>query len=480
MDKVISVVQQLKKPERSQADEKPSDENQEAIEFDNDPLNYVNNSRGKRQQITYEERKILEKMNGTYTHSVVSGKHVLLRTVYNPVEGESISFEPKEQFKNYFLDEDGIGGLNRGNAWLGWKGKNKKFGGVTFQPATDKAPDDVFNLFRGYRLKPKEGDCQPYLDHLKNVICCGDEKLAGCVLQFFAHMLQKPDEKPSWAILIKSVEGTGKGSLIRPFQDILGAYYIQLNGEDQLVQRFNYSVANRLLVFVDEVHISDPKVYNKVKVIISEPTITMEPKGIDVFQVPNLSRLIFTSNHDKVLLAGQRERRFLVLAPDSTFVGDDDYFKRYYRWLDDDGASHLFYYLLNLDISTFNPYKAPVTKALIDEKLGSMTNAQNWFYEKLVNDRYGNCHFPARDDATDLAREFRGWCIDHTHHNEMTLRSAQTQVGNLMRAMKVHKPRASTADEDGKRPYFYEFPAVDDLEQKFAEMLGHNREDIFS
>ena len=90
---------------------------------------------------------------------------------------------------------------------------------------------------------------------------------------------------------------------MRPFLEILGACYIYLNGEDQLIQRFNYCVANRLLMFIDEVQVNDPKVYNKIKGIISEPTITMEPKGIDVFQVPNLARLVFTSNHERVLIA---------------------------------------------------------------------------------------------------------------------------------------------------------------------------------
>lgn len=474
MGKVSPIAEQLKK--RGNAKPAKSDKQSvppENVEFDDDPLNYVYDSKGKQHQIKYDERKILEGMNDEYTHSVISGKHVLLRTVYNPVEGESISFEPKNEFKNYFLTEPGIGGLNRGNAWMGWPGKNMKLGGCTFQPAVHKVPDDVYNLFRGYRLEPKDGDCKPFLDHVLYVICAGDVNIAKAVMQFFAHMLQKPDEKPSWAILMKSLEGTGKGTLMRPFLEILGACYIYLNGEDQLIQRFNYCVANRLLMFIDEVQVNDPKVYNKIKGIISEPTITMEPKGIDVFQVPNLARLVFTSNHERVLIAGQRERRFLVVTPDAQHIGDAEYFNRYYQWLENGGASCLLHHLLNLDISDFNPHKAPVTQALIDEKLISMKDVQHWFYEYLDNARR-NQPLPVRLDCPELVQDYRNWSAEKLR-KDLKLKSAETQVGNLMTSMGIKKSRPAKFG-----PRFYEFLPIEDMEQRFAETLGHKREEVFS
>lgn len=468
MDNVTPIADQLKKKGKGVQNAAPP-------EFDDDPLNYVYNSKGEQKQISFEERKILTQMNDEYTHSVISGKHVLLRNVYNPVEGESISFEPKSEFKNYFLTEPGIAGLNRGNAWMGWPGKNKKLGGCTFQPAVHKVPGDVFNLFRGYRLEPQEGDCTPFLDHIHYVTCAGDKKIAKAVIQFFAHMLQKPDEKPSWAILLKSLEGTGKGSMMRPFLEILGAYYIYLNGEDQLVQRFNYCVANRLLMFIDEVQVNDTKVYNKLRGIISEPTITMEPKGIDVFQVPNLARLVFTSNHERVLIAGQRERRFLVLTPDEQHIGDDKYFNRYYQWLKNGGASHLLHHLMNVDVSDFNPHKAPVTQALIDEKLVSMKDVQHWLYEYLDNVRIENKPLPARVKCSEFSREYRDWCVDKLRKN-ISLKSAESQTGKLITSsMGIRKIRP---EKCGHR--YYEFPPIDEMEQRFAQMLGHQRDEIFS
>ena len=476
MSKVTPIDEQLKKRGKAKSSKSNKQGNSaENIEFDDDPLNYVYDSKGRPHQINFDDRKILEGMNDEYTHSVISGKHILLRTVYNPVEGESISFEPKSEFKNYFLTEPGIGGINRGNAWMGWPGKNKKLGGCTFQPAVQKVPTDVFNLFRGYRLKPMEGDCTPFLEHVRAVICNGDEVLADAFIKYFAHMLQKPDEKPSWAILMKSSEGTGKGITMRPFKEILGQHYIYLNGADQLTQRFNYCVANRLLMFVDEVKVDDVKTYNKLKGIISEPTITMEPKGIDVFQVPNLARLVFTSNHEQVLIAGQRERRFLVLIPNEQHIGDDKYFHDYYQWLENGGAAHLLHYLTNLDISEFNPHKPPVTEALIDEKLVSMKEVQHWLYEYLDNVRIENKPLPARVRCSEISREYREWCVDKLG-KFISLKSAESQTGKLMTSsMGIRKIRP---EKSGCR--YYEFPPMDEMEQRFAQMLGHQRDEIFS
>ena len=96
MIKVSSIAEQLNKPRKAKSNKNDEQGNSsENLEFDDAPLNYVYDSKGIAHQITYDERKILEGLNEDYTHSVISGRHVVLRIVYNPVEGESISFEPK-------------------------------------------------------------------------------------------------------------------------------------------------------------------------------------------------------------------------------------------------------------------------------------------------------------------------------------------------------------------------------------------------
>ncbi|MFI3135943.1 MAG: hypothetical protein QX197_04120, partial [Methylococcaceae bacterium] len=58
------------------------------------------------------------------------------------------------------------------------------------------------------------------------------------------------------AIVLKSVEGTGKGAMVEPLLMILGTHGNKTNGSYSLAGRFNGIVANRLLIFADEVDLT--------------------------------------------------------------------------------------------------------------------------------------------------------------------------------------------------------------------------------
>ncbi|NVK25936.1 MAG: hypothetical protein HWE10_13500 [Gammaproteobacteria bacterium] len=86
-----------------------------------------------------------------------------------------------------------------------------------------------------------------------------------------------------------------------------------------------------------------------------------ELKGKDSFPIPNFARLIMAGNHDQLLNAGTRERRFLVLSPSDARVGDTKYFSSLNEFIDKEGANYFLYYLLNLNLSNFDPFNALAT-----------------------------------------------------------------------------------------------------------------------
>lgn len=423
-----------------------------------------------------DEIKELQMFNQQYTHTVLSGKHYIARQRYNAATGGmAMAFEPLSEFRNYFLCSPKIAGMNAGKAWLHWPGKNFMPGGVTFQPNVSECPKEVFNLWQGYKVPAEKGDVGAFLHHVRKALCSGDEEVSQYLIQWFAHMLQKPDEKPSVAVLLKSVEGTGKGTMVRPFEQILGQHFVQLNGDEHLTGKFNSLVANRLLVFADEVRLTDPKKADKLKAMISEPTVNMERKGIDAEPIPNFARFVFASNHDHVLMAGQRERRYLVVEPDAKYAQNKAHFKALYGWLNHGGARHLLHYLLNLDISQFDPHHAPVTKGLIAEKLQSMKPVQQWCYSWLETHSMPNSQpLAARIEGKELADKYREWAKDNIHL-DVTQRSAETQVGNLMRAMDINKTRSTP-----QSPRMFELFEVKDMCKRFAGILGHTTEEVFS
>jgi len=378
-----------------------------------------------------------------------------------------LTFEPLQEFKKKFLHEPRVttNKKNQGQVWLEWPGKKFMPNGAGFYPDQKKCPPGTFNLFRGYQVSPIGGDCSPYLNHLKNIICAGDKTAFAYLIGWLAHLFQKPDVKPSIAVVLKSSEGTGKGTMADPILKILGYHGNKTNGAYAIASRFNSTLANKLFIFADEVDLTDKHVADRLKGIISETTVNLERKGLEIEPLPNYCRLMFASNHAQVLNAGIRERRYLVLEPSDEKIQDPDYFDSLWAWINaKDSPAKLLNYLLHVDISGFDPYRCPQTKALITEKLSNLCDINRFLYNEIIRDE--PFEGVSSIKASDLVDKFVSWSIDEGHR--ISLASARSQVGKIM--VKLHIEVKGRSDRGcGK---FYEIPNRDVLVQEFASFLN--------
>lgn len=401
-------------------------------------------------------------MNGLYCHAKVGGKNVIVGRRFCQVQGMVITFESPAEFKKGFLHERNINGKNPGQAWLEWAGKNFKPGGTGFFPVPKQCPADVFNFYRGLQVKPLEGDCAIYLNHLKQVICGGDEASYRYLLQWMAHLFQKPNIKPSVAIVLKSVEGTGKGTMAEPLLRILGPHGNKTNGAYAIVSRFNSTIANKLFIFGDEVELTGKREADPLKSLISEPSVNMERKGFEIEPLPNYCRFIFASNHTRVISAGVRERRYLVLEPSDTLAQNRDYFKNLWAWINGNGPAYLLHYLLRLDLSDFDPYRCPQTAALIAEKLGNLHGVNQFFYTEITKAEPFSGR--VRINATELVDDFIRWSTEEGE--KVNKPTASSSVGRMMAKLGVTVYGRS--DRGGK---YYDLPGRVVLVQQFAKLL---------
>jgi putative DNA primase/helicase len=398
--------------------------------FTNNAPTYTNKLRGE-EKLSPDEVSFMVRMNKKFAQIVIGGKHKIVSTKHCPINGMTSTFEDASQFYMYFEHEKKIAGLNPGKAWQQWESKMFYPSGVGFYPNISKCPEDVYNFYSGLASKPVEGDCSVYLNHIKFGICDGDKNAADYIIQWLAHMVQKPDEKPSIAILMKSLEGTGKGLFIKPLLTILGQHGTHVNGHTNLTQRFNSTVANKILIFGDEVDLKDNKVADKLKGLISENVTQLERKGIEPEAMPNYSRFIFASNHVQVINAGLKERRYLVVEP---ILKDKKYYDAIVDWIDHGGAKHLLYYLMHLDISKFNRNKAPITKALIEEKMCNLPLPMEFIYSEI--NKIKPFDGKARVFTSELVKGFETWLEDKGKENK-TEPSRRTLIGKTMKNLGV-------------------------------------------
>lgn len=220
--------------------------------------------------------------------------------------------------------------------------------GLTFNPGTDdiiaSTPEGyMVNQWRGMRVQPSpqrvtREQVDPFYDYVLNIVCSGNEDTAHWVFAWLADMLQQPHKKPGTALVLVGVQGAGKTFLgERVMGEIIGpSHYVQINNVAKLTDKFNTAIDNRILVQCDEaVHNYQKDVASRLKSIITDENLVIEPKGVNAYQKPNHMHLIFTSNEETAALfidPSPHERRFTVLKVSPHRATDLKYWKDLRNW----------------------------------------------------------------------------------------------------------------------------------------------------
>ncbi len=233
--------------------------------------------RMKRSDYTQEELNRLEEMNRKYVHVTFGGTSDIYTRSHDATGQVVWECIPARQFPQRFLHKLPIKGENPGTAWLNWQGKVHKYG-TCFYPSVEKMPEKFngkLNKFVGLNVDAEEGDVSPFLTLAQKHICQEQRVTYEYLLDWLAHLIQKPEQKPSVAIILNGEQGTGKGALVEPMLRIFGSHAARTNGPALITGRFNSIVEDKLLIFMDETSVVEPAFVNRLKPFISENTLTI-------------------------------------------------------------------------------------------------------------------------------------------------------------------------------------------------------------
>lgn len=270
-----------------------------------------------------------------------------------------------------------------GKAWLE-SPRRRKYNGITLSPG-NKAPEDHYNLWRGFSVEPKKGSWTKFRNHIKDVICCNEPELISYVISWMARAVQEPGKPASSSIALRGGQGTGKSTFAKWFGALFGSHFLHLDSTRQLTGNFNAHLHNAILVFADEAAWPGDKAgLGALRRMVTEDTLSIERKGMDVLTVPNLIHLLLASNEEWVVPAAFDERRFAVIDVAAHRQNDRKYFAEIQAELfEEGGLAAMLYDLLEVDISTF--LQIPKTEALLKQKqLTSEPRLQWWF--DVLND----------------------------------------------------------------------------------------------
>ena len=201
-----------------------------------------------------------------------------------------------------------------------------------------------------------------------------------------ADAIQNPSTRPGVALAIRGQQGVGKGVFVNIFARLFGPHFIQVTQSSHLVGNFNGHQKDKLLVFADEAFWAGNKQAEGVlKGLVTEDTLSIEMKGVDVGQFPNFIRLVLATNNDWVVPASAEQRRFVVIDASPARMQDTAYFGAIIQQMDDGGLEALMHHLQSLDLGGVNLRKIPQTNALADQKLRSLDSVAGWLFSCLNN-----------------------------------------------------------------------------------------------
>ena len=253
-----------------------------------------------------------------------------------------------------------------------WKSRGfvPKFESLTYLPGAAEMPDGKdagrYNLWRPNGVTPAPGDVSWFLDHVAYIVPDAGEREK--VLDYLAHLVQHPAEKVHFALLIQGDEGTGKSAIGEVMLRIIGKANVVVPKNDELLEKWTgWQERAQLAIISELMTLGRMEVANRLKPVITDPTLRIEEKFQVTYTIDNhLNLLCFTNHRDAIKLSAGDRRWFVVFSPAKP--QDKEY---YTRLFDDhilaDGPAHVAHWLLQRDLSGFNPKgRAPVTSAKVE------------------------------------------------------------------------------------------------------------------
>lgn len=280
------------------------------------------------------------------------------------------------QFGHYhfLIDPDGKQTDKAWDAFLYSKlYKFARVSGLTFDPrksAREIIVRDGLRLLNSYlpvEVPAIEGDITPFLTQLWKMYPYGRD--AETVLCYFAAMVQYKGSKFPWAILLQGVEGNGKTFFSTVMEYCMSHRYTHSAKASQLDSRFNSAFEGKLLIVVEDVHITEGRAsaWETLKPMITNTRMEIEGKGVDKVTRDVCFNFIMNSNHKDAIRKTINDRRIANFFGAQQHKADllrdgmtPEYFKRLYDWAREEGGfAAIHHYLQNFPIpDELNPATA--------------------------------------------------------------------------------------------------------------------------
>ena len=338
-------------------------------------------------------------------------------------------------------------------------------------------PLDTLNLWVPHTVSPIQGCWTVIEDYLVDVICDGDLALFDYLVRFLAHALQHPEEKPGIMTVLIGAEGAGKGFFVRLLEALWGATTLQVSDIAAVTGNFNAALQRAFWVALDECMFKgDKKSQDRMKSLVTEPTIQVEQKYEPSRTIESFHRFIACTNHAQWGQIRSDDRRYLFIKVSDCHKQDTKYFSQLSKALNDGvTVSALAHYLINLDISKFNPRNKPQTAEGFEQKRRSLSGFARYWYEVLDKGCFdlGGDHYPPGSLSYEDGMFVTSQVLieKYKDYNHTAERYEAIQAQTIREEIKILCPSTDTKKrQDNKRGFL--FPKIEVARKEFETYIG--------
>ena len=391
--------------------------------------------------------------------------------------------------------------------WMSWMGR-KEVRAIGFDP-TDKENKDIFNVWNGYDItqeiaeKFDEDEAQPILAHILECWCNGDEQSFEYVMDYFAHIIQKPWKKSGVVLALRSKQGGGKGVIISKLGEIIGDnHFCQNSNANYLFGDFNGQLEGKILVNLDEAFWGgDKKMEGMMKNKITERNQTINKKNKEAYMVSDYANYIISTNNDWFAGTTEDDRRYYCLELNNKYSGrmtkeKEDYFNPIVKA----PAGSFAKILYNRDITHFNPRIFKKTKLLQEQVERNHNPVKVWWYKVLQDggwDSYDKtfnywneleCNAGDKIKNKKTGEEIVGYFKDYIYERYKmteTEKRGFNSVSAFYRELKQNclgdlykeiRPKNKDKKYKAERPAFLVFPTLEEARAKWNELQEYDYE----
>jgi hypothetical protein len=386
-------------------------------------------------------------------------------------------------------DRVGIKYLPRADWWLQCRDRIM-FHGDTFVPTPLGTPYDpvivrgekpYYNLFRGWTIDPVQGDWDLINWHIFNVLCSRDQEQYEYLLDWLAHLIQHPNEKPQVAVVMRGGKGVGKSLFMSKIARALGTAGMVFSGNNLLTGRFNNHLRNKLMLVLEESFWAGNKQEEgRLKHIISDVETTFEGKGIDAQQGVSVVRICMITNNDWSVPVSSDERRYFIPtisdAGKERDVLEGGYFSRLAKSLDGGGLSAMFHDLMARPVSLDRLRKIPHTAEFRRQQALSLDGLDAWIFDALMSGSFSSDRVAVV--LTEMRNVISGADLAESAKAYMGPFSAQRSMHvKLQQYLKdTFGALASPVASSTLGSYSLELGPLSSLRQKYEQKLGYKVE----